>query len=130
MDELGIALGTVQGLRAFPYSAARVAPPAAVVLWPDEIAYDQSMARGSDRITLPVLVIVGRVDERSARDRLAGYLDGAGPTSVKAAVEAYEATSWDSAVVTTARAGEAPESGGTVHLGAVFQIDIFGSGVG
>lgn len=48
MDELGAALGTIPGLRVFPYWADRITPPAAVVGWPDPLTYDATMRRGSD----------------------------------------------------------------------------------
>jgi hypothetical protein len=128
MDDLGSALGRIDGLRVFPFSADKVAPPAAVVLWPERIDYDATMTRGSDRITMPVAVLVGRVDQRSARDALARYMDGAGPHSVKAAVESFTGqTSWDSARVKTATP-DSFTSGGVDYIGALFTIDIIGRG--
>lgn len=127
MDDLGLALGKIQGLRVYPYSVARVSPPAAVVLWPERIEYDAAMTRGADRVTLPVIVLIGRVDERSARDKLAPLLAGAGPESVKAAVEGHEASSYDSARVISA-APDSFTSADHTYLGATFNIDIIGKG--
>lgn len=127
MDELGVALARVEGLRVFPYSVARITPPAAVVLWPETIRYDQTMGRGSDRVTLPVIILVGRTDDRSARDTLSVYLDGYGASSVKTVVEAHNTTRWDSATVTTATP-DAFQSAGVEYIGAQFEIDIFGTG--
>ena len=128
MDDLGTALGQVQGLRVFPFSADKVHPPAAVVLWPERIDYDATMTRGADRITMPVAVLVGRVDQRSARDALAKYMDGSGPDSVKTAVESFTGqSSWSSVRVKTATP-DSFESGGTTYIGALFAIDIIGTG--
>lgn len=127
MDDIAAALQTIHGLRVYPFIVDKVNVPAAVVTWPDSIVYDAAMGRGGDRMTLPVLVLVSRADQRSARDLLAAYLDGAGPRSVKAAVEGHTATSYDSARVMTATPGGAT-SGGQDYLGAVFDIDIIGKG--
>lgn len=127
MDELGAALETVDGLRVFPYSADKVSPPAAIVGWPDPLTYDATMARGADQLTLPVYVMVGRLDARTSRDRLALYLDGAGESSIKAAIDGGTYTACDSARVASANV-EALASGGVEYLGAVFDVEITGSG--
>ena len=128
MDDLGAALKRINGLRVFPYSAENVSPPAAVVLWPEELAYDTTMVRGGDRLTVPVLVLAGQIDARSTRDVLARYLDGVGQHSVKAALEGYgDATSYDSLRVVSASVTSAPVAGVEL-LGAQFQVDIIGKG--
>lgn len=126
MDELATALGTLDGLRVFPYYADRVTPPAAVVGWP-ELDYDTTMARGADRLTLPIYVMVGKVDARSSRDALAGYLDGAAPGSVKAALDGGTYTACDSVRVLSATV-QALTVAGVEYLAAEFQVDIMGSG--
>jgi hypothetical protein len=55
---------------------------------PPTITYDLAFARsGGDEYEFIVMVIVGRVDERSAQNRLDGYCTGTGAGSVKAAIE-------------------------------------------
>lgn len=127
MDELGAALETIPGLRVFPYSVDRVTPPAAIVGWPEPLTYDGTYGRGMDSLTLPIYVLVGRVDARSARDVLAAYLDGSGSGSVKAAIDGGTYTACDSARVATANV-EALTSGGVEYIGAVFDVEITGSG--
>lgn len=127
MDELGTALEAVDGLRVFPYSADRIVPPAAIVGWPDPITYDATMARGADRLTAPLFVLVGRLDARTSRDRLAKYLAGAGDDSVKAAVEAGTYTAFDSVRVQEARV-DGFTVAGVEYLGATFQLDLIGTG--
>lgn len=127
MDEIGTALGAIDGLRVFAYSADRITPPAAVVELPDPITYDETLGRGADRLTMLITVVVGRFDARTARDLLAVYLDGSAATSIKAAVDGGTYTACDSVRVTEAR----PDSytiGGTTYLGAEFQLDIIGQG--
>lgn len=127
MDDLGAALGSISGLRVFPYWADRVSAPAAIVGWPDPLTYDAAMTRGGDRVELPVMVLVGKVDARSARDTLAAYADGAGAGSVKAAIESFTPTAYDSARVTRCEFGVMSVAG-TEFLAATFFIDLIGQG--
>jgi hypothetical protein len=84
---LSAALDTITGLRCFDYVPDTVAPPAAVVE-PVEVMFDEAMRRGLDVYKCYALVIVGRMSERSASDRLDAYLASSGAGSVKAAIEA------------------------------------------
>lgn len=79
MDELGDVLATIEGLRVYPFSADRIVPPAAVVAWPDEYNFDAAMTRGADRLTVPVTILAGKIDARSARNTLAAYVNGSAP---------------------------------------------------
>jgi hypothetical protein len=127
MDEIGTALETIDGLRVFPYYADKVNPPAAVLAWPDPLTYDSTMARGSDEITLALIVLVGRFDARTTRDRLALYLDGSGGSSVKEALETATYTAFDSVRVASATV-DSYTSAGIELLGAEFSLDITGRG--
>lgn len=127
MDQLGAALGSIDELRVFPYWVEQVTPPAAIVGWPDPITYDASFRRGADSFTLPVWIVVGRVDARSARDTLAAYLDGAGASSVKAALDGGTYTACDSVRVATARV-EPVTIAGIDYLAAVLDVEVFGTG--
>jgi hypothetical protein len=127
MDEIGAALSTIDDLRVYPYNADSVQPPAAVIGWPDQIEYDQTYGRGSDKITLPMWVVVDRQDQRTSRDRLAVYLDGAGDSSIKAAVDGGTYTACDTVRIATA-SPVALTLGGVDYLGAAFDIEITGEG--
>lgn len=128
MDDVAAGLETISGLRVAPYWPDRVNPPQAVVAWPEEITYDATMARGSDRFETTVTVLVGRADVRSARDVLAAYADGTGASSVKAALEAYDADSYHSLRVTRADFPGAIPVGGVDYLAVTFTLDIIGRG--
>ncbi len=131
MDELGSALGTIDGLRVYPHLVGSLAgkTPAGLVLFPEQITYHRTMARGADSMRVPVLVVVGRADDRAATDSLAGYLDGSGSKSVLAAIEGHDSDGvWDSATVVSAEAGADKDSAGAIYLAAIFQIDVFGAG--
>jgi hypothetical protein len=85
----GIAnnLATVSGLRTTPTVPDQINPPIAVVV-PTSISYDIAFARsGGDEYEFVITVIVGRVDERTAQNRLDAYCSGSGASSIKAAVE-------------------------------------------
>lgn len=127
MDEVGAALDTIEGLRVFPYPVGTATPPAALVVWPDEYLYDATYQRGMDRMTLQVVLLVGKPSLRPSRNALAKYLDGSGSASVKAAVDGGTYTACDSVTVTKALV-DVYNLGGTDYLGAIFEIDVAGQG--
>lgn len=79
-------LATISGLRTSALVPDDPHPPIAVVR-PNAITFDLSFARGVDEFEFSVLLIVGRVDERSAQNKLDGYCEPSGATSVKQAIE-------------------------------------------
>lgn len=127
MDQISAQLDTISGLRCFAYPVPTITPPAAVVSYPDNVTFDETYGRGMDRMTMSVVLAVGKVSDRSARDQLAAYCAGSGATSVKAVLEsgAYSAfhtvrvVDIDFDVVTIAA---------TDYLAAMFNLDITGSG--
>lgn len=84
----GIAsnLATISGLRTSWFVPDNPSPPIAIVV-PDRVDYDVSMARGSDTVAFSILVISGRINERSAQSTLDAFLDSTGSASIKAAIE-------------------------------------------
>lgn len=128
MDELGLALETIEGLRVFPYTADRITPPAAMVGWPDPVTYGLTYGRGMDRQSMPVWLMVSRADARSASKDLAPYLDGSGPKSVRAAIE--DATTYEICHAITVKSAtvQSFSIAGVEYLGAEFIVDIAGSG--
>ncbi len=84
---LAARLRTIAGLRVLDYVPDAIAPPTAIVQLPRSIAFDLVAGRGADSVDLRVLVLVGAVSDRASTRNLARYLDGAGATSVKAAIE-------------------------------------------
>ena len=127
MDEIAERLKVIDGLRTFGWPPGTIVPPAAIVYFPDEYTYDETYGRGMDRMTLPVTVAVSKADLRSARDRLAQYVDGSGDSSFKAVLESGTYTAFDAVRVMGAEIGEAT-IGGTEYYGATFDLDIVGSG--
>lgn len=127
MQEVAERLDTISGLRVFAYPPSSVQPPAAVVTYPDDWTYDETYRRGMDRCTLPVVIAVGKVTDRTTRDRLTVYLDGTGAKSVKQILESGAYESFDSLRVTGAEFDVVAFSG-VDYMAATFLIDIAGEG--
>lgn len=123
---LGTALDTIAGLRVFDYVPDSLSPPAAVVE-PLEVDFDEAMQRGLDFYRAFILVIVGRMSDRSSQDRLDAYVAGSGASSVKAALEANRTLggACSTLQVTSARPREVVVSG--VNMIAYrFEVSIYG----
>jgi hypothetical protein len=123
---LGTALDTIAGLRVFDYVPDSLSPPAAVVE-PLEVDYEWAMQRGLDFYRAFILVIVGRMSDRSSQDRLDAYVAGSGASSVKAALEANRTLggACSTLQVTSARPREVVVSG--VNMIAYrFEVSIYG----
>ena len=123
---LGVKLDTITGLRVFDYVPDSLAPPAAVVE-PIEVDYDQAMNLGCEFYRAFILVIVGRMSDRSSQDRLDAYVAESGASSIKAALETDRTLGGACAtlVVTSARPREVVVSG--VNMIAYrFEVTIYG----
>lgn len=127
MDELGDRLDQVDGLRVYRWPPSSVSVPAAVVSYPDLIDFDGAYTRGMDRMTLPVVVLVGKPSDRGARDVIARYCDGSGPASVKQLLDGGGWTAMDSVRVTQVEF-TVVTVGTTDYLAATFELDIVGQG--
>lgn len=127
--EVAAQLDTITGLRCFAYQPPALTPPAAIVLnpAPGDLVFDETYGRGMDRMTLPVVVLVGKESERTAQDAIRAYCDGSGARSVKAVLEAGEYTSLDELRVATAGV-DGVTIGGVEYLAALFDLEITGSG--
>jgi hypothetical protein len=90
MSEIRTALaekiGSINGLRTAATVPDQVNPPIAVII-PERVTYDEAYARGLVVYTFIVQVVVGKVSERSAQNRLDGFVNSTGATSIKTAVE-------------------------------------------
>jgi hypothetical protein len=128
MDAIGVRLATITGLRVYDYSADQAAPPSAIVGMPEQpIEYDAVMGRGADRVVIPVLVVVGKVSDRAARDALSAYLAGSGASSIKTAIESGNSDL--GGVAQTVRVQTARVDVVTIaavdYLGATFDVEVF-----
>jgi hypothetical protein len=83
---LATRLGTITGLRTSAFMPDNPNPPIAVVM-PSSVSYDDTFKRGMQTYVFNVLVIVGRVDERTAQSNLDAYVSSTGTSSIKLAIE-------------------------------------------
>jgi hypothetical protein len=125
----GIAanLATVPGLRTAATVPDQINPPIAVVM-PSSITYDLAFARsGGDEYEFSVMVIVGRVDERMAQNKLDAYCSGTGVQSIKAAIESnrtLDGTAFDCRV-TSLRSYNQVSVADVTYLAAEFAVQVF-----
>jgi hypothetical protein len=84
----GIAtnLSSITGLRTAAVMPDNPSPPIAIVQ-PDSISYDDTFQRGMQTYTFTVIVLVGRVAERSAQNAIDAFCSSTGASSIKLAIE-------------------------------------------
>jgi hypothetical protein len=127
LDELAAALESISGLRVYTWVPGTVSPPTAIVGLPDAATFDVTYQRGMDRLTIPIVLAVGKPVDRSATAAMSDYLSGSGAKSIKAAIDAGTYTACDFANVQSASV-DVVTFGSTDYLAAVFQVDVAGSG--
>lgn len=128
MEEIAVALRTIPSLagRTFGYPPDAAEPPAAIVGYP-EGQFDQTYVRGMDRWTVPVHILVSRVDDRAGRALLSPYVSGSGVSSAKTAIDGGVYAACDFAVVNDFSV-KVVTLGGDDYLAAEFAVDVAGSG--
>lgn len=130
MDDVARRLDMIDGLRAYEYPPDSITPPAAIVSYPEDYTYDGTYHRGADRMTLPVIAVVGRANDRASRELLSVYVDGDGPKSFKRVLESKDLppyTTFHSIRVTNVEF-DVVTIGGVDYVAAMFNNDIVGSG--
>lgn len=130
MDDIARRLDTIMGLRTYEFPPDKIEPPAAVVSYPDDYTYDGTYRRGADRMTLPVVAVVGRSSDRAARDLLSVYVDGDGPSSFKRVLESPDLPAYTAlhSVRVTGAEFDVVTIAGVDYVAALFDLDILGSG--
>lgn len=123
MDEIGVALAAVTGLRVFDFPPKSAQPPFAFVNLPESVAYDLTYGRGFDRMTLQVFLAVASQVDRTSRDALVAYVSGTGPLSIKAAVEGAVSKVGATVRVTQAQFATITLASG-VYAGATFDLEV------
>ncbi len=125
-DNLKTQLATISGMRCYDTIPDSINVPAAIVGMLD-FEFDMTMLRGADKATLDIIVVTGRMSERSAQNALDSYLTGTGSTSVKTVVEANPTLSGacQTLRVTTATSGTL-QVGGIDYLAYRFRTELIG----
>ena len=127
MQAVSDRLDTIDGLRCSAFPPGTVTPPAAIVSYPESIDFDQTYRRGTDRMTLPVVLVVGKVSDRATRNNLAPYCKGSGASSVKEVLESGTYTAFDQVVVQKIDF-DTVSIADVDYMAALFTLDIAGSG--
>ena len=83
---LATSIATISGLRTAATVPDQVNPPIAVVI-PERLTYDDAFQRGLVTYSFIVQVIVGKVSERSSQNKIDGFVNPTGATSIKSAIE-------------------------------------------
>ena len=83
---LATRIATISGLRTAATIPDQVNPPIAIVI-PERLTYDDAFNRGLVTYSFLVQVIVGKVSERTSQNKIDGFINPTGATSIKAAIE-------------------------------------------
>ena len=86
-NEIGNNLSSITSLSIHKFVPDTIEPPTAVVGVVERIEYDNTMSRGADTYTIPVLVYISRVDAQLSQETLDSYLQSSGANSIKAQIE-------------------------------------------
>lgn len=94
---------------------------------PNSINFDTAFARGLDEYEFIVLVIVGKVDDRTAQNALDGYCNPTGSGSVKTAIERDKTLGGNAQTlrVTNMRNYSALSIAENTYLAAEFTVQVY-----
>ena len=86
---LGLAtrLGSITGLRSGPTIPDNVNPPYAIIS-PSSVDYHRAFNNALSTYNFNVMVVVGRVSERTSQNSLDAYCSPTGTSSIRVAIEA------------------------------------------
>lgn len=101
-------------------------PPVAIVM-PPRISFDTAMGRGLDTYEFTVLLIVGRVSDRTAQAAIDAYCNPSGASSVKTAIESDRTLGGaaNDLRVTDMRSVSSISIADTTYLTAEFAVQVF-----
>lgn len=124
-DKLKLALN-ITGLRVYDTIPDNVIPPAAVI-GQLSLDFDLVFQRGADSATCDVIVIAGRMSERSAQDYLDNLLQSTGTSSVKTKIETDQTLGGSVTSVRVSRAEPVSITvSGVEMLAYRFQVSLWG----
>lgn len=118
-DEL-VSAGVTK--KAYGWPNPSVTAGSAIVGYPEELEFDATFGRGSDRAVFPVWVIVGKAVERTARDAISAFITGA--TGVKDALDGDLSGAVQTARVTDCQIEEIAV-GDVAYLSAKLLVEVF-----
>jgi hypothetical protein len=122
---LKTALAPVVG-RVFDYVPDQVPTPCAVV-GNLTLTFDEAQNRGLDLANVDIIIIVSRMNERGAQDRLDGFLAGTGAGSIKAALTTNLTLGGAVATLRVVRAAPITlEVSGVTFFAYQYELEIYG----
>jgi hypothetical protein len=125
--EVADKLSAIDGLRIVPWDADSITPPAVLFAVPTQVTYDVTYS-GRFSFTLPIVVLVGRADARSSRQKINEFISVPGARSVKATVDNSDTvtyTTCDAVTVSTVEL-DIMRVNGVDYRAAIFNTDIQG----
>lgn len=130
MNGIKTRLATITGLATSGHTPSQINGPTAIVGVPAIPNYHVSMARGQMDLDFDVVVLVSAVLDQVGQEKLAGYADPTGTTSVAAAVEGDRTLGGivDYAFVSAFRPLGLEEVGLLSYYGGVFTVTVGTSG--
>lgn len=112
--------------RVFDYVPDQVPTPCAVV-GNLTLTFDEAQNRGLDLAQVDVIIIVSRMNERGAQDRLDGFLAGTGSGSIKAALTTNLTLGGAVATLRVVRAAPITiEVSGVTFFAYQYELEIYG----
>lgn len=131
LDEISGKMSALDGVVSYPWDVPRVATtPAVLVGIPERVQYRTAYSRKGKKLTVTLVVLVAKANDRAANKRLNEFIDNAGVRSVFRNVDS-EFTAYTTCDDVTVVESE-PDifvNAGTSYLGAEFQIDVTATGV-
>jgi hypothetical protein len=122
---LGRALRTINGMRTSEHMPEQLNPPVAVIQL-DRVDYHGAMQGGLRTFQFLVILVVGRMGERSSQEFLDRLTDFGGPDSVRDAIESDPTLGgvvW-ACKVTGARSVRPFNIGDAAYLGVEFEVEV------
>lgn len=112
--------------RVFDYVPDQVPTPCAVV-GNLTLTFDEAQNRGLDLANVDIIVIVSRMNERGAQDRLDGFLAGTGAGSIKAALTTNLTLGGAVATLRVVRAAPITlEVSGVTFFAYQYEVELYG----
>jgi hypothetical protein len=122
MDAIAETLTENVTVRVYPWPTDSPQIPCVVIGYPEEIDFDATFNRGSDKATFPLYYMAGKVSDRTARDQLSDIITGA--TGFKDALDGDLDGAVNSAYVVNCKIQELSVNG-VNYLTARFDLEIY-----
>lgn len=130
IEEIAAKVSAVDGVVAYGWDAERIATtPAVLVGLPERVGYRTTYSRRGKKITLTLVVLVGKANARAAHKKLLAFMENSGDRSVFRLVDSEftDYTTCDEVTVVDAE----PDywiNAGVQYLGAEFTLDVIATG--